>query len=145
MKGNNIDWSKIDWSQSNEEIARATGFAESTISYRRRGYHERHSKRPKYWIDWSGADWTKSNVTLSAYYQCTPQAAACARRIHAPADLKISPSSITRKKRMQAIMDERIARAKSIVKQQAADKREPAPAPSGFLDRVFRFIGLSIN
>lgn len=144
MKGNNIDWSKIDWSQPNDEIAKATGFSESTISYRRRGYHERKDRRTTYWIDWSGADWRKSNVALATYYSCTPQAAACARRIHAPAHLKISPSAMTRNKRMQAVIDERIARAEKNLRA-SEPKPESASGMSSILSSLARIVGFNLR
>lgn len=145
MKTHKTDWSKMDWSLPTDEIVKLTGVARSTVSYYRRGYHKRRGARQVYNIDWSGADWTKPNVDLAVYYRCTPQAVAFARRHNAPADLKISPSLMTRNKRMRAILDERIARAKAVAQKYASDAKASEPPRLGIWALFLRVLGFNLR
>lgn len=98
----NVDWSAVDWSKKNVEIAKEIGASHGSVAYRRRGIHERRLARPSPRIDWSNVNWNKSNSLISIELSCTDRAVAYARLRHAPNQLRNSPMNCKRVLRLDA-------------------------------------------
>ena len=60
-----IDWSVVDWSESNTSIAQRIGCHSATVVYWRKIYMDRHIAELDDQIDWRHVDWSMTDGALA--------------------------------------------------------------------------------
>lgn len=79
----NTDWSLVDWSRSNDEIAASLGCSYSAVSNQRQRWSTSTSKTIR--VDWESVDWNQTNAVIARQVGlCEATVARVRRGVGAP-------------------------------------------------------------